>query len=72
MFCRKVGRRELLSFLQPDSHAYLATKGALKTLRSLLDVVLRAGYQQLSMRQSPKIHVHSQNKTEQLVKKKCF
>lgn len=68
VLCRKVWSRELLGLLQPNSHAYLAARGALKTLRSLLDVVLLASYQQLSMRQSPKIHARSQNKTVQLVK----
>lgn len=43
VFCRKVWSKELLSLLQPDSHGYLAARGALKTMKSLLDTVLLAG-----------------------------
>ena len=72
MLCSKVWGRELLSLLQPYSHAYLAARGALQSLKSPLDVVLLAGHRQLSMSHSPKIHVRSQHKTKQLVKKSFY
>lgn len=62
VLCRNVWSKELLGPLQSDSHAYLAARGALKALKSLLDVVLLAGHGQLSMRHSSKIHTLSQHK----------
>lgn len=40
----RFGAGSPLCLLRPDSHAYLAARGALTTLKSLLDVVLLAGY----------------------------